>query len=37
MQNSSTGFLIIDKPTGPTSHDIIDQLRRIINIKKIFM
>ncbi|MFC1678441.1 tRNA pseudouridine(55) synthase TruB [Patescibacteria group bacterium] len=30
-----SGFLIINKPSGPTSHDIIDQLRKITNIKKI--
>jgi len=30
-----SGFLLINKPTGPTSHDIVDQLRRITGIKKI--
>ncbi|MFA6993926.1 MAG: tRNA pseudouridine(55) synthase TruB [Patescibacteria group bacterium] len=28
-------FLLIHKPTGPTSHDIVDQLRRITGIRKI--
>ncbi|HOY56293.1 MAG TPA: tRNA pseudouridine(55) synthase TruB [bacterium] len=28
-------FLLINKPSGPTSHDIIKFLRRITNIKKI--
>ena len=29
------GFLLINKPTGPSSHDIIYQLRKITGIKKI--
>lgn len=29
------GFLLINKPPGPTSHDIIDRLRRITGIKTI--
>jgi tRNA pseudouridine55 synthase len=28
-------FLLINKPAGPTSHDIINQLRRITGLKKI--
>jgi tRNA pseudouridine55 synthase len=31
----SSGFIIINKPAGPTSHDIINYLRRITSIKKI--
>ena len=31
----NTGFLLINKPSGPTSHDIIDKLRRVTGIKKI--
>ncbi len=31
----NTGFLLVNKPSGPTSHDIIDKLRRITGIKKI--
>jgi len=30
-----SGFLLINKPSGPTSHDIIDQLRKITGIAKI--
>ena len=30
-----SGFMLINKPSGPTSHDIIDKLRRITGIKKI--
>ncbi len=30
-----SGFLLINKPSGPTSHDIVDQLRKITGIKKI--
>lgn len=33
MNNS--GFLLVNKPAGPTSHDIVNKLRRIIGIKKI--
>lgn len=35
MSNNISGFIIINKPAGPTSHDIIDKLRRITGIKKI--
>ncbi|PIR66560.1 MAG: tRNA pseudouridine(55) synthase TruB [Parcubacteria group bacterium CG10_big_fil_rev_8_21_14_0_10_36_14] len=31
----NSGFLLIDKPSGPTSHDVIDELRRITGIRKI--
>ena len=31
----NTGFLLINKPSGPTSHDIIDELRKITGLKKI--
>ncbi len=30
-----SGFIIIDKPVGPTSHNIVDKLRQITKIKKI--
>ncbi|HRH22301.1 MAG TPA: tRNA pseudouridine(55) synthase TruB, partial [bacterium] len=30
-----SGFILINKPVGPTSHDIIDKLRRITGLKKI--
>ncbi len=33
MQN--TGFILINKPSGPTSHDIIYKMRKITGIKKI--
>ena len=29
------GALLIDKPAGPTSHDIVDALRRQFQIKKV--
>ncbi len=29
------GFLLLNKPPGPTSHDMIDRLRQITKIKKI--
>ena len=31
----SCGFLFINKPVGPTSHDIVNQLRKITGIKRI--
>ena len=31
----NSGFLLINKPSGPTSHDIIDRLRHITGIRKI--
>jgi tRNA pseudouridine55 synthase len=34
-ENFKNGFLLINKPSGPTSHDIINRLRRITGIKKI--
>ncbi len=30
-----SGILIINKPTGPTSHDIVDKVRRITSIRKV--
>jgi len=33
--NIKSGFILINKPVGPTSHDIIDELRKITGIKKI--
>ncbi len=31
----SSGFLLINKPAGMTSHDVVDALRRVTGIKKI--
>lgn len=33
--NPPTGFLLINKPAGLTSHDVISRLRRLTKIKKI--
>ncbi len=30
-----TGFLIIDKPAGITSHDVVDRIRKVFGIRKI--
>lgn len=30
-----TGFILIDKPKGMTSHDVVDKLRKITGIRKI--
>lgn len=35
MKQEYSGFILINKPSGPTSHDIIDKLRKITGIKKI--
>jgi tRNA pseudouridine55 synthase len=35
MDNKNCGFILINKPIGPTSHDIIYQFRKITGIKKI--
>jgi len=36
MRNEmKSGFILIDKPSGMTSHDVVDYLRKITKIKKI--
>ncbi len=29
------GILIIDKPAGPTSHDVVDRVRRILKLRRV--
>jgi tRNA pseudouridine55 synthase len=29
------GFLLVDKPRGPTSHDIVDVVRRVLGVKRV--
>ncbi len=29
------GFLVIDKPAGLTSHDVVDQVRRILHVRRV--
>ena len=29
------GALLIDKPSGPTSHDVVDAVRRHLQLKKV--
>jgi len=29
------GFLLVDKPSGPTSHDVVDRIRRLLNTKRV--
>jgi tRNA pseudouridine55 synthase len=31
----NSGILLINKPAGPTSHDVVDQIRQITGIKKV--
>ncbi|MEI2725450.1 MAG: tRNA pseudouridine(55) synthase TruB [Verrucomicrobiota bacterium] len=33
--NALDGALLIDKPSGPTSHDVVDAIRRQFRIKKV--
>lgn len=33
--NTMIGFILVNKPSGPTSHDIVDHLRKITGVKKI--
>jgi tRNA pseudouridine55 synthase len=35
MQTDPTGILLVDKPQGPTSHDIVDIIRRKFGIKSV--
>src|SRR5689334_16379516 len=37
MQDFSTldGAILVDKPSGPTSHDVVDAIRRKFGIKKV--
>lgn len=35
MELSPSGFLLVDKPIGPTSHDIVDIARRALRTRKI--
>jgi tRNA pseudouridine55 synthase len=30
-----TGFLVIDKPSGITSHDVVDRVREVLKIRKV--
>jgi tRNA pseudouridine55 synthase len=29
------GFLLLDKPPGPTSHDVVDRVRRALGVRKV--
>ena len=35
MAEETSGFLLIDKPSGPTSHDIVDQVRRALKTRRV--
>lgn len=35
LENKQAGFLLINKPSGITSHDVINNIRRITQIKKV--
>lgn len=32
---SPSGFLLVDKPVGPTSHDVVDMVRRALHTRKV--
>ena len=29
------GVLVVDKPAGPTSHDIVDRVRRVLRLRRV--
>lgn len=33
--HEASGFLLVDKLTGPTSHDIVDVVRRVLRLRKV--
>lgn len=33
--SSLSGLLVIDKPSGPTSHDVIDRIRRVYDTRRV--
>lgn len=35
MTQGPVGFILVDKPSGPTSHDVVDAARRALRIKRI--
>ena len=35
VANEIHGFVIVDKPTGMTSHDVVHQIRKLANTKKV--
>ena len=35
MENNRSGILLIDKHSGPTSHDIVDEVRKLLEYRKI--
>lgn len=32
---TKSGLLVVDKPVGPTSHDVVSRVRRLMNTKKV--
>jgi tRNA pseudouridine55 synthase len=32
---TDTGFVLVDKPRGPTSHDVVDKVRRAFGVKRV--
>lgn len=35
MQRAMEGFLLIDKPAGITSHDVVDRVRRVTGVRRV--
>ena len=35
MNDDPEGILLVDKPKGITSHDVVDRVRRIYRMKKV--
>jgi tRNA pseudouridine55 synthase len=32
---TSSGVLVVDKPKGPTSHDVVDRVRRVLQVRRV--
>jgi tRNA pseudouridine55 synthase len=30
-----TGFVLVDKPVGPTSHDVVDAVRKVLGVRRV--
>ncbi|HLA76215.1 MAG TPA: tRNA pseudouridine(55) synthase TruB, partial [Vicinamibacteria bacterium] len=35
MTGEPAGVLVVDKPAGPTSHDVVDRVRQVLRVKRV--
>ena len=35
MDGPRDGVLVVDKPAGPTSHDVVDRVRRALGLRRV--